>query len=197
MWRATSIISLLVLCTVKAFSYPPAVGILGNSPNCLTCHVSNGPWAEDEFLIVDILEKETKKSLMQADGTFLIEVSRNETRTVLTVIGRKAGDGAEAPYRHAWLYVDPQTIGNAALSKFPPGWEVNLPMACRIVGDSADAYPGARLTVLPMSIHPTETAQNGSLTLQVMLTKGDAVKGKAKEGIMGNYHEREVTLFVK
>lgn len=197
MWRLTTIFSLLALCTLKALAYPPAVGILGNSPNCLTCHVSNGPWNDDDFLIIDVLDKETGESLKQPDGTFLIEVPREETRTLLTVIGRKSGDQQEAPYRHAWLYVDPQTIGDESLSKFLPGWEVNLPMACRIVGDKLEIYPGAQITALPMSIRPTDSAHDGDLTLQVMLTKGEAVKGKPKEGMIGNYHERKVHLVVE
>jgi len=178
-------------------AYPPAVGILGNSPNCLACHVSNGPWQEDEFLILDVLDKETKQSLKQPDGTFIIEVPRSGTRTVLTVLGRSAGDKADLPYRNAWLYVDPQTIGSGSLSTFPAGWEVNLPMACRLVGDRLETYPDAQITLLPMSLRPTETAQNGTLVLQAMLTKGEAAKGKAKEGMIGNYFERKVFLVVK
>ena len=180
-----------------ARAYPPAVGILGNSPNCLTCHVSNGPWPEDANQIVDILDKETKTSLKQADGSFLIEVPRYQTRTVLTVLGRKVDDPQPAPYRNAWLYVDPQTIGSGLLSTFPVGWEVNLPMACRLVGDKSEIYPAAQISVLPMSLRPTETAQNGTLVLQAMLTKGESVKGKAKEGMTGNYYERTVRLVVK
>ena len=178
-------------------AYPPAVGILGNSPNCLACHVSNGPWSEDEFLIMDIRDKETKASLKQSDGSFKIEVARGEKRTLLTVIGRAAEDSIEAPYRNAWLYVDSKTIGAGTLSTFPAGWEVNLPMACRIVGDVVETHPGAKVTVLPMTIRATETAQNGILTLQAMLTKGEAVKGKAKEGMIGNYFERKVFLVIK
>jgi hypothetical protein len=112
-------------------------------------------------------------------------------------MGRKAGDKADSPYRNAWLYVDPKTIGSGSLSTFPAGWEVNLPMACRLVGDALENYVGARVTVLPMTIRATETAQNGTLILQAMLTKGESVKGKAKEGMMGNYYERTVKLTVK
>jgi len=178
-------------------AYPPAVGILGNSPNCLICHVSNGPWNDDEFLILDILDKETMTSLRQPDGTSKIEVPRGETRTVLTVIGRQAGDEQDAPSRNALIYVDPQTIGNSSLSKFPPCWEVNLPLGCRRVGDILDAYPGAHITASAMSIRATDEAQNAMLTLQVMLTKGESVKGKPREGMLGNYFERVVQLIVK
>ena len=38
--------------------------------------------------------------------------------------------------------------------------------------------------------------QDAELTLQVMLTKGESVKGKAKEGMMGSYFERNVRLKV-
>ncbi len=179
------------------YAYPPAVGITGNSPNCLACHVSNGPWADDEYLVLDILDKESGSSLRQADGSFVVEVPRNQTRTVLTVMGRKSGDNTNAPYRNAWLYVDPSTIGNAGFSTFPAGWEVNLPMACRIVGDKSDSFPGAAVTVLPMRLRATDAAQDGVLMLQAMLTYGEAVKGKANEGMIGNYYERIVQLLVK
>lgn len=67
-----------------------------------------------------------------------------KTKTVLTVIGRKDGDLAEAPYRNAWIYVDPLTIRTNTLSKFAPGWDCNLQMACRVVGDNLEKYPGAK-----------------------------------------------------
>ena len=41
-----------------------------------------------------------------------------------------------------------------------------------------------------------DDAQDAELKLQVMLTKGESVKGKAKEGMMGNYFERLVRLKV-
>lgn len=179
-----------------ALSYPPAVGIIGKAKDCLVCHVNNGPWQDEENTIIDILEKETKKSLAQADGSFLIEVKRGEIKTVLTVIGRKKGDKTEPPYRNAWLYVDSRRIKSHSLSKFAPGWSVNLPMACRIVGDKLKEFEGARITALPMSIKPGDDAQDGELKLQVMLTKGESVKGKAREGMIGNYFERVVRLKV-
>ncbi len=179
-----------------ALSYPPAVGIIGKAKDCLVCHVNNGPWQDEENTIIDILEKETKKSLAQADGSFLIEVQRGEIKTILTVIGRKKGDKAEPPYRNAWLYVDSRRIKSHSLSKFAPGWSVNLPMACRIVGDKLKEFEGARITALPMSIKPGDDAQDGELKLQVMLTKGESVKGKAREGMIGNYFERVVRLKV-
>ena len=180
----------------EALSYPPGVGILGKSKNCLNCHLNNGPWKDDEKTIIDILEKETKKSLRQSDGSFLISVKRNQIKTILTVIGRSKDDKQEAPYRNAWLYVDPKTIGSSSLSKFAAGWDVNLPMSCRIVGDTLTGYEGAKITVLPMTIRPLDAAQDAELNLQVMLTKGESVKGDAKEGMIGSYFVRTVRLNV-
>jgi len=177
-------------------SYPPAVGIIGKAKNCLVCHVNNGPWQDEENTIIDILDKETKKSLVQTDGSFLIEVERGKVKTVLTVIGRKKEDTAPVPYRNAWLYVDPHRIGSSSLSKFAPGWYVNLPMACRIVGDKLEGFKGAKITALPMRIKPGDDAQDAELKLQVMLTKGESVKGRAKEGMKGNYFEKIVRLIV-
>ena len=181
----------------KALSYPPAVGILGKSENCLSCHADQGPWKDDGRTIIDILDKETLASLKQPDGTFLVEVRRGTVRTLLTVIGRSQGDTAQPPYRNAWLYVDPSTIGSNSLSKFAPGWDVNLPMSCRVVGDQIQGFEGARITALPMSIRPTDSARDAELSLQVMLTKGESVKGKPKEGMVGNYCERKVLLKVR
>jgi hypothetical protein len=179
-----------------ALAYPPAVGILSNKHNCLECHQNNGPWKDDQRTIVDVLDKDTMKSLKQADGSFVIGMKRGAARKLLTVIGRTKGDAAEAPYRNAWLYIDPKTIGSASLSKFAPGWDVNLPMSCRIVGDKLELYEGATLTVLPMTVRPTDAAQDVELTLQVMLTKGESVKGAPKEGMIGSYFERKVKLKV-
>lgn len=179
-----------------AFSYPPAVGLVGKAKNCLVCHANNGPWQDEKNTIIDILDKETKKSLAQADGSFLIEAQRGKIKTVITVIGRKEGDAAASPYRNAWLYVDSQRIKSSSLSKFAPGWGVNLPMACRIVGDSLEGFEESIITALPMSIRPGDDAQDAVLTLQVMLTKGESVKGKAKLGMKGNYFERVVRLSV-
>lgn len=73
---------------------------------------------------------------------------------------------------------------------------MNLPASCRIVGDALDVYPGARITVLPMSIRPSDGAQDAEVVLQVMLTKGESVKGRAREGMIGSYFERKVKLKV-
>ena len=186
----------LMINFFEAMAYPPAVGLVGKAKNCLSCHVNNGPWLDDERLILDIIDKETKKSFKQSDGGFLLTVKRGEIKTVLTVIGRKGGDSEEIPYRNAWLYVDPNTIESSSLTKFAPGWNVNLPMACRIIGDNLDIYKGSNITVLPMSIRPTDAAINADLTLQVMLTKGESVKGKPKEGMIGNYFKRIVKFKV-
>ena len=179
-----------------AYAYPPAVGILGNSKNCISCHADNGPWKEDSKNIIDILDRETKKSLKQPDGSFLIEAKRWEQKTVLTVIGRKKDNSVPSPYRNAWLYIDPATIGTHSLSKFAPDWDVNLPMACRLVGDKLPGYEDADITSLPMTIQPLSNAKDAEMQLQVMLTKGGSIKGNAKEGMSGNYFEKKVILKV-
>lgn len=187
----------LLLIPDAELAYPPAVGILGDAPNCLACHVDNGPWKDDGNTVIDILEKSSGKSLRQADGNFLIEARRGEATTVLTVIGRRGAQGETPPYRNAWLYVDPETIGSTSLSKFAPGWDVNLPMACRIVGDSAAGYEGSRVTALPMTVRPADAARDDEVVLQVMLTAGESVKGSPKDGMVGNYFERKVLLKVR
>ncbi len=82
------------------------------------------------------------------------------------------------------------------MSKFAPGWNVNLPLSCRVVGDKLEGFEGAEITALPMSVQPGDDAQDADLQLQVMLTKGESVKGKAKEGMKGNYFEWIVRLKV-
>lgn len=181
----------------SAYAYPPAVGILSNSKNCISCHTNNGQWQDDSKTIIDILDKDTKKSFKQSDGTFLIETKRGEQKTVLTVIGRKKDKSISAPYRNAWLYIDPTTIGTNSLSKFAPNWDVNLPMSCRLVGDKLPGYEDADITSLPMTIQPLSNAKDTEMQLQVMLTKGESVKGNAQEGMNGNYFERTVKLVVK
>jgi hypothetical protein len=177
-------------------SYPPAVGILGKSKSCMSCHVNNGQWSDEQKTVIDILDQETGKSLRQPDGTFLIEVKRGTQKTLLTVIGRWKDDTAPLPYRNAWLYIDPTMIESSSLSKFAPGWDVNLPMSCRLVGDTAPGYEDANVTSLPMTIQPLNDAKDAELELQVMLTKGESIKGKPKEGIEGNYFLRKVKLVV-
>ncbi|MDZ4809751.1 MAG: hypothetical protein SGI96_16000 [Bacteroidota bacterium] len=180
-----------------AYAYPPAVGILSHSKNCLSCHNNNGQWKDDDKTIIDILDNENKKSFRQPDGSFLIEVNRYEQKTVLTVIGRKKDKSISVPYRNAWLYIDPAIIGINSLSKFAPGWDVNLPMSCRLVGDKLPGYDDADITSLPMTIQPLSSSRDAEIQLQVMLTKGESVKGKAQEGMTGNYFERKVKLSVK
>lgn len=200
MKKRSVIAALMVVgCLMFAASseaYPPAVGIIGNSSNCLACHADNGPWKDDGTVIIDIVDKETGLTLKQPDGTFLIEAARGERKTVLTVIGARRKDGSEPPARNAWIYVDPQTIGGSALSSFAPGWNVNLPMACRVVGDKWGESDDADYTVLPMSVRPTDAARDATIVLQVMLTMGKSVKGKAREGLIGSYFERQVKLKV-
>lgn len=181
----------------SAYAYPPAVGILSNSKNCISCHTNNGQWKDDSKTIIDILDKDTKKSFKQSDGTFLIETKKGEQKTVLTVIGRKKDNSISAPYRNAWLYIDPTTIGTNSLSKFAPDWDVNLPMSCRLIGDKLPGYEDADITSLPMTIQPLTNAKDTEMQLQVMLTKGESVKGNAQEGMIGNYFERKVKFVVK
>jgi len=185
----------IFLAAISGLAYPPAVGILGKSPNCLSCHVNNGSWVDGPDLIVDIIEKDTKASLRQPDGSFLLAAKRGQAVTVLTVIGYKTSDKNLIPYRNAWLYIDPERIESSALSKLPPGWETNLPMACRLVGDRSESYPDAHVTVLPMTIRPSDSAVDGFVTLQIMLTKGESIKGNPKEGMQGSYFEK--TLYLK
>jgi hypothetical protein len=198
--KITLIIFISVLISggilLTANAYPPAVGILGSAKNCLTCHINNGPWLDNKMTIIDILDGDSKVSLKQTDGSFLLKAKKGQNLTVFTVIGRAKEAREIPPYRNAWLFIDPNTIGNSALSKFPPGWEVNLPMACRLVGDKIAGYEEARVTVLPMSILPTDSAKDAEIILQVMLTKGESIKGKPKEGMVGNYFERKVRFKV-
>ncbi len=193
---------LLIACTLVgtlflvADAYPPGVGVTSKSRDCTTCHRDNGPWADETNTIIDVLDSKTKLSLLQPDGTFLIDVSRGQTRTVLTVIGRTADDTTSPPRRNAWSYVEPSQIETSSLSKFAPGWEVTLPMSCRLVGDSTDTYPKAKVTSLPMTIRPGDGARDAVLDLQVMLTGGDVIKGKGDEGLILNYYLRTVRLHV-
>ena len=187
---------LVVSVAVGVAAYPPAVGILGKSPNCLSCHVNNGSWVDGPDLVIDIVDKDKQTSLKQKDGSFLLSARRGQAITVLTIIGYRTSDQDQIPYRNAWLYTDPKQIESPSLSKFPPGWESNLPMACRLVGDKSESYPDAHVTVLPMTIRPDDSAADGSVTLQIMLTKGESVKGKPKEGMQGSYFERILHLKV-
>jgi len=179
----------------KATAYPPGVGILGKSRSCASCHVSNGPWGDEARTVIDILDGRTKQSLKDGDGAFTIEAARGVPRTVLTVIGRAAGE-PRPPRRNAWLYVDPTQIESSVLSKFAAGWDVNLPMSCRIVGDRLEGFEGAALTVLPMTVRPSDAARDAELELQVMLTGGEAVKGKGQDGLVSNLLVRKVHLKV-
>jgi hypothetical protein len=180
---------------LSAGAYPPGVGILAKNRSCASCHVSNGPWGDTSRTVIDVLDAKTKQSLRGPDGVITIAVARGASRTVLTVIGRTASEKSP-PRRNAWLYVDPSQIETSALSKFAPGWDVNLPMSCRIVGDRLEGYDGAHLTVLPMTDRPSDAARDAELELQVMLTAGEAVKGKGQEGLISNLFVRKVLLKV-
>ena len=69
-------------------------------------------------------------------------------------------------------------------------------LSCRLVGDKLSGFDGAMITVLPMTIQPLIDAKDSELQLQMMLTKGESIKGKPKEGMLGNYFERKVKLKV-
>lgn len=186
----------LALLPGRVEGYPPSVGILGRAKNCLACHASTGPWQDDAATVIDVVDMASGRSLLQDDGSFAIAARRGEARTVLTVLGRARGDSAPAPSRNAWLYVDPSTVATSSLSKFAPGWEVNLPMGCRIVGDRLEAYEGGLISVLPMTIRPGDGARDAVIELQVMLTRGESIKGRPKEGMIGSYFVRRVRLTV-
>jgi len=110
------------------------------------------------------------------------------------VIGWAKGKSAPAPSKNAWLYIDPTTVGIQSLSKFAPNWDVNLPLSCRVVGDKLEGYESADITSLLMIVQPMSNANDAELQLQIMLTKGESVKGNAKEGMLGTYFERKVLL---
>jgi hypothetical protein len=142
------------------------------------------------------LTPKTKSSTRQQDGTFLISVPRGQTQQFITVIGRTATDTLTPPERNGWAYVDQTQIGLPVLSKFAPGWEIDLPMSCRTVGDTISVYKGDHVTVVPMNLRPSDGALTADVELQLMLTSGDSVKGKPKEGLVANYHVRRIRLAV-
>lgn len=180
----------------NALAYPPAVGILGDSKDCLSCHTSKGPWIDDGSVVIDLVDKQTGLSLKQEDGSFAISARRGESKTILTVIGYEGPDRELKPEKHAWIYVDTEAHGTSKLSHFAPGWNVNLPMACRMVGDKYKESKGGGYTVLPMTVRPSDAARDAQITLQILLVAGETVKGKAKEGLISNYFERSITLKV-
>src|SRR3990170_3800535 len=124
--KSRSIIVYALLAVVSGLStglaYPPAVGILSKSKSCISCHVNNGPWTDDQKTVIDILDKETMKSLRRPDGTFLLEVRRGQQKTLLTVVGRTKDDNAPSSFRNAWTYVDQTRTETNSISKFAPGW---------------------------------------------------------------------------
>ncbi|MCC6752981.1 MAG: hypothetical protein IT266_03245 [Saprospiraceae bacterium] len=181
----------------NARAYPPAVGILSNARNCLSCHDNNGPWKSENGLVLDLLDKDTRTSLKLSDGRFLVEVERGKPKTILTVAGYKRGGGLPLPYRNAWLYIDPSTIGSSSLLKFPPGWEVNLPMSCRIAGDELEGFEDYHITSLPMTLLATESADSASIELQLMLTRGELSKENALSEMEANYYERKIQLRIR
>ena len=186
------------LSSPPALGYPPAVGVLGKARNCIACHANDGPWKGDKNLIVDLLDKETGKSLREKDGSFLISVRLEQRRTVLVVLGRAKGDTSPVPQRNGWIFVDPTLIKRDHLGpKFPAGWEVDLNMSCRLVGDTHKAYEGATISVLPMTLRPTGLAKDTELEWQILMTSGEAIKGDATRWLVQNYFDQKVRLKVK
>ena len=199
MLRKISAIAILLFSLILfglVWAYPPAVGITSKSKSCLACHASNGPWQDEKNTIIDIIDKKSKTSLKQPDGTFLISAHRGETKELLTVIGRKATDTKEPPYRNGWILVDPDRIEGNSLSKFASGCAGDLPAGCCLVGGALEGYEGANITALQFTLRPSDEARDAQLSWQIMLTKGESVKGKAKEGMTGNYYEKKVILRV-
>ena len=190
-----SFVALLGLVS-SALAYPPAVGILGSSRSSATCHACSGPWTDEFRTIVDILDGATRRSLRQPDGPFLHSVEHGKAAAVVTVVGRAQGDTIPPPTRNAWLYLDPTRLERKALSRFAPGWDVNLPMSCRIVGDPAPEYPGAAVTALPMTVMPGETAHDAELEIQILLTSGGPGKGNPDSWLRANYIVRKLSLRV-
>ncbi|HMQ77346.1 MAG TPA: hypothetical protein PKE21_14445 [Flavobacteriales bacterium] len=176
--------------------YPPGVGVLTDSRSCISCHADNGPWNKDDRTIIDVLDQETKASLRQPDGSFAMEVMRGHRRTVLTVIGRPKSDSLAVPNRHGWTYIDPLRIGTGSISKFAPGWAVDLQMSCRLVGDQLPGFEDANITVLPMTVMPLDDARDAEVELQLMLTAGDSGKGAAMQHMLGSYFVRTLKLKV-
>lgn len=179
-------------------AYPPGVGILGKARDCMACHDSDGPWQDDGNLIADLLDKETGKSLRRKDGSFLITAKPEQRRTVLVVLGRSNGEPGPLPNRNGWIFVDPALIErDFPGSKFAPGWDADLNMSCRLTGDKLEAYKGARITVLPMTVRPTGAAKDAEIEWQFLLSSGEAVKGDAKQGLIQNFFYRKVWLKVE
>ncbi len=45
-----------LLAGSPAHAYPPAVGILAKNRSCVSCHVANGPWADEARTVIDVLD---------------------------------------------------------------------------------------------------------------------------------------------
>jgi len=180
----------------QAEAYPPGVGILTKSRNCVSCHQNNGPWKDDDNTIIDIIDKDTRQSLKQPDGSFLIVTERYKAKTVYTILGSKNQQGIPRPEKNGWIYIDTTTINKNTLSKFAPGWEVDLPLSCRIAGDKVDGFEDATLTSLPMTIRPLTDARDSRLMLQGMLSRGKAEKQNTGQ-MLASYFERTVYLKIK
>lgn len=191
-----TLILVTLFCSSCVYSYPGMVGLTGKAKNCLTCHVNNGEW-DNGKTIIDIIDKESLKSFKQSDGSFEIEVSRHQPKTILFILGRQKNEPIPAPSRNAWLFIDPQLISDTTvLSKFAAGWDVNLQLGCRIPGDAVRGFEEAFITASPMTIKPLTDAKDVEIQLQAMMTRGESAKGKPKEGLISNYFESKILLKV-
>lgn len=74
-----SVILGLFFVTGEVLSYPSAA-VVNRSKSCLSCHVNNGPWKDDEKTLIDIIDKDTGKSFKQPDGTFLIQARQGKPK---------------------------------------------------------------------------------------------------------------------
>jgi len=185
-----------LLASISCPASPPAVGLASDARSCLACHANTGPWSESPGLIFDMLDKTTMKSLRQPDGAFEITAKRGVPVSVITVLGYEVQEKMLSPHRNGWIFVDTTMIGTNSVSKFAPGWEADVLYGCKIVGDKSPAYPQGAITTAPLTVRPTDLAKDAEISWQVMLTSGEAVKGKPKEGLVSNYFTRTVRLKV-
>ena len=190
------VVATVAAVSIAAQAYPPGVGIMSDKRSCTGCHASTGPWSDETMTIAEILDGDTKTSLRRPNGSFQIDVVRGQTRRVITILGRRADDQLLPPTRNGWTFVDTAQLSTSSFSKFAPGWDVNLNMACRMVGDTIGAYPGAQVTVLPMTVRPTDAARDAELEWQCLLTTGSPVKGRPDTGLVANFLTRQVRLHV-
>lgn len=177
----------LVVTDVSAY---PAASLEGRQKSCLSCHKNTGPWKDESKIVIDIIDPQTGESFKQEDGSFLIEVKRDEVRRVKTVLG-VSSDLEWVPEFVAWLYADPEEIQRAPESslKFAPNWEVNRPFCGKRVAGTVKGFEGKKVATLTMSLRPLKEAKDADISLQVLFKSFDRT-------LVGNYYERKVNLRV-